>query len=400
LKAGYVEVWKYNSTHSGTPQGGILSPLLANIYLNELDKKVADIKEEFDKPRSAEMSGAYREKDNEIKRLSRKIRLEKDEFQRKNLIANLKKCKQDLRKIPCTPQDNKRLVFVRYADDWLIGICGDKMDCEEIKEHIGVYLKDTLKLELSEEKTLIIHSSERTRFLGYDISIRRSKMVKGYKSGRKARTLNHRVELLVPLEEKIKNFLFTRGIVVQTADGKLKPTHRTHLLSYSDSEIVERYNAEIRGICNYYRPAVNYHKLNYFCYLMEYSCLKTLAGKHKSTVAKVWNKYRHGKTWSIPYMAKAGVKYTRIVKTADCKSDSVNDTILRKTPFPKRRTILERLNAHICELCSDKSAESYEIHHVGSLKKLGSSLWEKIMKKMRRKTLVVCGNCHTHVIHG
>jgi len=400
LKAGYIEDWKYNPSHSGTPQGGILSPLLANIYLNELDKKVATIKEKFDKPRSAIATNAYLEKQREIKRLSSKLQREKDKSQRSKLIEDLKKCKQELVKIPSSPQDNKKLVYVRYADDWLIGICGDKTDCEEIKEEIGSYLNTALKLELSEEKTLITHSSKLTRFLGYDIRVRRSQKVKGLKNGSKKRTLNYRVELLVPLKEKIEKFLFEKGIVVQTPDGKLKPVHRPHLLRLSDHEIVERYNAEIRGICNYYRLAVNYHKLNYFCYLMEYSCLGTLANKYKKSTAKMWNKYRHGKTWSIPYITKSGPKRVQIVKTADCKTGPFSDIIPRFIPYPKRRTIQERLNAHTCELCNDKKAESYEIHFVGSLKKLGNSLWEKVMKKKRRKTLVVCRNCHIHVIHG
>jgi hypothetical protein len=212
--------------------------------------------------------------------------------------------------------------------------------------------------------------------------------------------MNHRVELLVPFPEKIEKFLFAKGIVKQTPDGNFKPVHRPNLLNLSDYEIVKHYNAEIRGICNYYRLAVNYHKLGYFCYLMEYSCLKTLARKYKSTVSKIWNKYRDRKTWSIPYMTKTEVKHVRIVKTADCKTGTVCDIIPRSTQFPRKRTLQERLNARICELCDDKNAETYELHHVGSLKKLGDSIWEKIMKKKRRKTLVVCGRCHSHVIHG
>ena len=400
LKAGYIENWKYNSTFSGTPQGGILSPILANIYLNELDNKVAEIKKNFDRPRKTDKTKAYRKKTNEIQRLSSKLRKEEDEIQRKNLLTTLKKCKQELRKIPCTPRDNKRLVYVRYADDWLIGICGNKMDCEEIKMQIGDFLKDTLKLELSEEKTLITHSSQRTRFLGYDIRVRRSQIIKGFKSGKKARTLNYQVELLVPLEEKIIKFLFERGIVRKTPDGKLKPIHRPSLLSRSDHEIVEHYNAEIRGICNYYRLSVNYHKLGYFRYLMEYSCLKTIASKHKSTVSKIVTKFRQGKTWAVPYMTKVGVKYLNLVKIADCKIGIICDIVPRRSLFPTRRTIQERLNARVCELCNDKNAETYEIHNVGSLKKLGDSFWEKVMKKKRRKTLVVCGRCHSHVIHG
>ena len=400
LKVGYVEDWKFHQTHSGTPQGGILSPLLANIYLNELDTFVAEMKVDFDKPRNTYVTNAYREKRNEIRRLSSKVSKEKDDVQRRALLTDLKKCKQELRKIPCVTQDNKRLVYVRYADDWVIGVCGSKIDCEAIKEQIRVHLRDILKLELSEEKTFITHSSERIRFLGYDISVRRSQIVKGLKDGRKRRTLNHQVELRVPMQDKIEKFLFAKGIVKQTPDGNFKPVHRPNLLNLSDYEIVKHYNAETRGICNYYRLAVNYHKLGYFCYLMEYSCLKTLARKYKSTVSKIWNKYRDRKTWSIPYMTKTEVKHVRIVKTADCKTGTLCDIIPRSTPFPRKRTLQERLNARICELCDDKNAETYELHHVGSLKKLGDSIWEMIMKKKRRKTLVVCGRCHSHVIHG
>jgi len=163
------------------------------------------MKERFDKPRSAKLTKAYTEKSNEIKRLLSRIRREKDDSKRIELLSNLKKCKQDRRKIPCTPQDNKNLVYVRYADDWLIGVSGNKMDSEEIKEEIGSYLSDTLKLELSEEKTLITHSSEQVRFLGYDISIRRSQAVKRDKNGRrKRRTLNLSVELLVPLNTNVQ----------------------------------------------------------------------------------------------------------------------------------------------------------------------------------------------------
>jgi group II intron reverse transcriptase/maturase len=249
LKAGYVEGWKYNPTYSGTPQGGILSPLLANIYLTELDTLVSEIKTEFDKPRSTNVTDAYREKQNEIRRLQLKIRKEEDDVQRRKLLADLKERKQEHRKIPYAPQDNKKLVYVRYADDWVIGICGNKADCEEIKGQIRAYLKDVLKLELSEEKTFITHSSERIRFLGYDISVRRNQQVNGLKNGIKKRVLNHRVELLVPMQEKIEHFLFAKGIVKQTPDGKLKPSHRPNLLSLSDYEIVKQYNAEIRGIC-------------------------------------------------------------------------------------------------------------------------------------------------------
>ena len=136
---------KYNRTYSGTLQDGIPSPILANIRLNELDKKVTDIKESFDKPRSAELTEAYHAQTLIIKRIESRLRYEHDEQRRKELIDNLKACKKDLLKIPSKPQDNKRLVYVRYADDWLIGICGNKMDCEAVKTQISAYLGEMLK---------------------------------------------------------------------------------------------------------------------------------------------------------------------------------------------------------------------------------------------------------------
>lgn len=397
LKAGYVENWKFNRTYSGTPQGGILSPILANIYLHELDEMVRKLKASFDKPCSAIKSEEYRLMDKESKRLSYWIDHTKDEDERQNLIAEFKSCKQQLRKIPSKSKDNKRLVYVRYADDWLIGVCGNREEANSIKMEIGHFLKNTLHLELSEEKTLITHSSNHVRFLGYDIGVRRNQEVKGCKNGKKARTLNMRVELLVPLQEKIEKFLFAKGAIVQRPDGTFKPMHRPYLLNLSDSEIVEHYNAEIRGICNYYSLAVNHHTLDYFCYLMEYSCLKTLANKHKTSVAKMIDLYRNGKNWAVPYQTKAGQKSVRIVKIADCKKANDSDTIFQPSRFPKKRTIQERLNAGVCELCGSSENGLCEIHHVGSLKDLGNQPWELLMKQKNRKTLVVCSGCHSEI---
>ena len=187
LKAGYVWNWTYNPTYGRTLQGGILSLLLTSIYLNELDNKVAEIKANFDSPQRTNEKEAYLEKRNERRRLSSELREEKDEMQRQNLLAALEKNEQELQNISCALQDNKKLVYVRYVDKWLIGISGDETDCEEIKTQIREYLKDTLKLELSEEKTRIIPGSKKTIFLGYGISIRRNQVTRVSKSGRKGK---------------------------------------------------------------------------------------------------------------------------------------------------------------------------------------------------------------------
>lgn len=408
LKAGYVENWKYNKTYSGTPQGGICSPILANIYLNELDIKFREMKTKFDRPRSKNewKTPEYREIDNEMKKISYWIDHTTDREERGTLIEQYKALKKRLNTIPCHQQTNKKFTFVRYADDWLVGVCGTKAECEALKVEIADFLSNELHLELSEEKTHITHSSKDARFLGYNVSVRRCQKIKGFKmkSGkrRKSRTLHLKVALKIPHSEKIERFLFAKKIIIQTPDGRFKPVHRAALLNMSDSEIVEHYNAEARGLLNYYNLAVDYHTLDYFCYLMEYSCLKTLACKHKSSVRKMIRLYKDGKTWSVPYETVKGTKRVRPVKVADCRKNKANaatDIVFSRTRYAWKSTIRQRLNARICELCGTRTAELYEVHVVRNLSELGDLDWELAMKAKRRKTLVVCPACHNR-IHG
>ena len=211
LKAGYIENWQYNATYSGTPQGGICSPILANIYLNELDRKFREIASRFYRPRSALKTEAYRSLDNEMKRLSGRIKKETDEAVRREMIHRYQELRKSLHLVPTRPADNKKLTFVRYADDWLVGVCGTKQDCLELKAEIAAFLQSELKLTLSEEKTLITHSSKNVRFLGYDICVRRNQEVKGHRmsSGtwRQSRSLHMKVALTIPHREKIESFL-------------------------------------------------------------------------------------------------------------------------------------------------------------------------------------------------
>ncbi len=401
LKAGYVENWKYNKTYSGTPQGGICSPILANIYLHELDMKFEEIKQRFDKPRSTYKTHEYWAIDKEMKKISYWIDHTEDRNERQILIEQHKLLKKQLRNIPCKPMDNKKFTFVRYADDWLVGVCGNKQECEDFKAEIAEFLKDELNLTLSEEKTLITHSSEKVRFLGYNISVRRSNEVKGHrmKNGkwRKSRTLHMKVELTIPHIDKIEKFMFENKVIRQKPNGEFQPIHRKALLNMADYEIVEQYNAEMRGLLNYYNLAVDYHTLDYFCYLMEYSCLKTIANKHKSSVRKIIRQYKDGKTWSIPYETKRGTKRIRPIKIADCKRGYTNDIVYKRKKYNWKTTIRQRLNAHVCELCGTGSADLYEVHVVRNMNELGNSDWENAMKKLRRKTLVVCSKCHNRI---
>lgn len=404
LKAGYLEDWQYHKTYSGTPQGGIISPLLANIYLHELDKFVMKLKSEFDTPGVGQITPEYRELHNEIKRLSYRLMKVTGE-ERKLVLAEYKLKRQKLMSIPCTAQTDKKLKYVRYADDFLIAVKGSREDCQWIKSKLAEFIVDELKMELSEDKTLITHSSKCARLLGYDVRVRRSGKIKRGGPGHvKKRTLNGGVELLVPLNDKIRQFVFTKGVAIQKEDGSMFPVHRKYLVGLTDLEIVSVYNAELRGICNYYGMASNFCKLHYFAYLMEYSCLKTLASKHKTSLSKIINKFNDGTgKWGVPYETKLGSKRRYFANYADCKGKgSAMDCISNAAVVYGYavNTLENRLKAKVCELCGTTESGHYEVHHINKLKNLkGKERWEIAMIAKHRKTLVVCRDCHRSIIH-
>ena len=180
---------------------------------------------------------------------------------------------------------------------------------------------------------------------------------------------------------------------------------RVDLTRNTDLEIVTTYDAEIRGLCNFYFLASNYRSLNYFSYLMEYSCLKTLAWKHRCKLSKIYDKYRIGaKRWGIPYETNAGMKVRKPTKFNEIdgkRFDDVIPTII--TIIAKGRTTIDsRLKAYRCELCGYEGKDrKYEVHHVNKVKNLKEKEpWEVVMIAKRRKTLVVCRDCHQKIHHG
>ena len=402
LKSGYMEDWDFHETYSGCPQGGIISPILANVYLNELDRYITQLKKEFDhgyNPRNfTEEYNAIRHKRDALHEKIKKA----EGTMREQLIAQHKQLTKQLFRTPAKACTDKRLKYVRYADDFLIAVNGTREECEAIKAKLTDFVRDTLKMELSQEKTLITHSNTPARFLGFDVRVRRDASVK--RSGkRKMRTMNNKVELNIPLKDKVETYLLSHSIAKR--DGKrLIPIHRPILLNRTDLEIVMIYNAELRGLCNYYAIASNFNKLVYFGYLMEYSCLKTLANKHRSRISKVRYEYRDGTgAWGVPYETKKGKRRMMFAKYSDCKGKDLTEKVpdLAYRYSHNTTSFEERLKAKVCEVCGCTDSDSYEIHHVNKVKNLkGKADWEKVMLAKRRKTIVVCHKCHMRIHHG
>lgn len=405
LKAGYLEDFVYHNTYSGCPQGGIISPILANIYLHELDLYVTELSKGFQKPYKSRITAEYSRLSGRMTRVKQKIKKAEEAgnmAEKERLLKELKKLRSQLLKTPCKSQTDKEIKYVRYADDFIIGVRGSREDCEEIKRKLSCFIRDSLKMELSEEKTLITHSNTYARFLGYDMRIRRSNVIKPNGRGTTQRTMSNHMELAVPLGDKIQPFLFKHGVVKQKENGELEPVHRNVLLRLTDLEIVSAYDAELRGICNFYYLAGNFYKLHYMSYLMEYSCLKTLAFKHRCTIGKIKEKFSDKKGgWCIPYETKKGMKYLYLSKHSDCaKGKEASDTIPGMTMIHKhtRSTLESRLKAKTCELCGCTESRQFEIHHVNKLKNLkGKEPWEVMMIAKRRKTMVVCYECHKKI---
>lgn len=405
LKAGYMENWEYHKTYSGTPQGGILSPILANIYLHELDKRVEAMQKEFQAPAKYAYTPAYGKKAREIAKLRKKYGECADEAEKKELLKQIHSLEVEKRKLPYKDASDKKLSYVRYADDFIIGISGNREEAEKVKQELTLFAANLLKLELSDEKTKITHSSENAHFLGYDINVRRCQQTKRKANGVVQRTLNNSVELLIPMD-KIEKFMYDREVVIQGKDGGLIPWQRNSMAGLTDLEIVDTYNSQTRGICNYYSMASNFSKLNYFVYLMEYSCLKTLAKKHKTRISAVKKMFKAGKSWGIPYETKTGKKRMMIVKFSDFKKGAVYDwssvdTVKNHIHFNTRNSLEARLKANKCELCGAEGNDiSFEIHHVNKMKNLkGKEQWETAMIARKRKTLVVCKECHKKIHH-
>jgi hypothetical protein len=402
-RAGYLEDWIWDATLSGVPQGGVASPILSNIYLHKLDEFVENVLiPEYTQGQRRAHNPRYRQVAREIAR----ARQHGDR-------AEVKPLYRQLHSLPSrNPYDPgyRRLRYCRYADDTLLGFIGPKAEAEQIKSRLTTFLRDELALNLSPEKTLTTHArSQRARFVGYEITVaainRRTQRPSGT-SRRNRRTVNGTVVLQVPAS------VIKAKAAPHLAGGK--PACRNPIVNEADYTIVGRFGAEYRGIIQYYLLAGDVYRLHRLCWIMETSMLKTLAKKHRSSVPKMTARFkaktdtpygprtcfeaslqREGKK---PLVARFGGIPLKRQKTA-----VLTDRIVTGAAYPYKELITRLLKGR-CELC--QNTDSISVHHVRSLTALAKAKsgqpqpeWAQVMAKRRRKSLVVCGDCHD-LIHG
>ncbi|RPH71585.1 maturase, partial [bacterium] len=397
LKAGYLEDWRYHNTLSGVPQGGVVSPILSNLVLDRLDKFVEQqLLPAYNRGRRRQVDPQYR-----------KLTVAAYKARKAGNRELTRQFNQQAQKIPSRKPDDpnfRRLWFVRYADDWLLGFTGPKSEAEEIKRQIAAFLRNELNLELSDEKTLITHArTEKAHFLGYEIHTLQANDKHDHRG---QRCINGAIGFRVP------------HAVIQSKSVKYmrkgKPIHRMQCVNDSVYSIVAQYQAEYVGIVQYYRLAYNLHQLGRLKWTMEVSLVKTLAKKHKTTCPKIYKRY--GTTLKVkegtykvlqvhlerepgkrPLEAHFGgvpLKWNKWV--------AINDTV--EPIWSKRSEIVERLLAQECELCG--ANENIEVHHIRKLADVSPKghadrpEWMKVMAARKRKTLMVCQKCHHDIQYG
>ena len=401
LKVGYVEDWKYHQTYSGVPQGGTLSPVLSNIYLNELDRAMALHSAQFNQ-------GKKRQETREHHNLSSAVSKAKQKARKTGNWSRYKTLKKKQLKMEATdPLDPgfKRLHYIRYADDFLIGIQGSKAEAEQLRNWLEVFLREELQLELSVEKTLVTNAKKRVRFLGYDIRRWKGTRILRFptKQGVKTqRTASYQLCLLMPADKTIK-FAQQYG-----ETNKWRGKHRNKLLNLSELEILMTYNAEVRGFLGYYALADNLKDAaGRVLWITQTSFFRTLAAKRRCSIKKVMKSLKRGPRRYVIELSKEGKgirEYELIASTRQLKTEKVTydrvDTIPQTWMYQSRNELGKRLLADKCEWCGIRGSQ-VEVHHVRKLSNLkGKTLWERQMIERRRKTMVLCVECHDELHAG
>jgi len=406
MKAGYIETKSTKKElmvpDSGIAQGGLLSPLLSNIYLHELDKFMETICKEYSKNFESVRSKEYQLVGNVVRTAHRRYKKSynltklnpKNTIETKLLKKALLIAIKQREKVSASSITGSKVNYVRYADDFLIGIIGSKSIAIEIKEKVQNFLKNHLKLDLNMDKTKITNVTKNfVRFLGYDISATTRKFystlrVKS-KIGTRARVGWGNIHLYMPVTDVIKS-LRDKGFVHKE---KTQGIYKGQFIPLDEFSIVRIYKSVLMGILNYYILANNSYKFETIRYLLTFSAAHTIAAKRRSSLRKVFKKY--GKHMRIKLNDKMSVDL------------AYNPIMARKLSAPtdpyqviKFHTNSKFIGDEPCYNCG--STENVEAHHVKKLSNLNPKLsaTDALMAKMKRKQIALCVKCHNLVHSG
>ena len=289
IKAGYFDMQHiYHGTKTGNAQGSCCSPILCNIYLDKLDRFMENIIER-------DTTGNYRRQNPDYA---------KARYQYKRAVKNgndpktIKLLIDEMTTLPSSDRYDpnfRRVKYVRYADDFLIGLIAPKTCAVDLKQEIKEFLKNELFLRLSDEKTKITHAAENdVTFLGYIIR-------KG--------AIKHSKFQSNPFDSTIRIYMNKDGIMRKLREngmctGNRYPIGITRLLKEPPEEIIKYGNQVLRGLLTQQRGCVNFYEGSRIQYIVQFSIAKTLARKFDISTKKVF--VRYGRYLSVSYKNAKG----------------------------------------------------------------------------------------------
>ena len=398
LNAGYQDLDESRKDSlAGTPQGGIVSPILANIYLHELDEYVEQLQQELSKGELRRPNPEYRSLQKRRQYLAKTGRINTEEY---------KELGVQMRKLPSLdPKDPNfvRVRYVRYADDWVVGVTGPKHLAEEIKEKVRQFLKAKLDLTLSEEKTVITNArTSDAKFLGYRIRLGRSKTAEQKQtlstnaSGKnfKRRSTGMQIVLRAPMDELIKK-LSQKGFC--NAQGR--PMHKKAWTLLDEDQIISLFSSVNRGLQNYYRPTDNWGELSRIQYILKFSLAKTLAAKKQVPITRIIkdkgiqvNVTRKGQQRTITF-------YRNTDWTIDRKAFTNSPTIDLVRMNERMRT-RSKLGLPCCICFENIGVAMHHVRHIRKMTERQVKGFTALLAKINRKQIPVCQECHRKIHNG
>lgn len=408
LKAGYMADWRWHATYSGTPQGGVISPLLANIYLHELDEFMEAYQLRFNRGQTRKVNPDYSRLQSRANYYCRHripaLRAQGNETEAQKCLEEVEKLKAAARTVPSKDMFDpnfRRLRYVRYADDFLIGVIGTKQEAREIMDEVERFLARHLGLNTSEQKSGIRNADDGASFLGYT--------VRTHTSGRVQRqTYRSRPVLKRDAARSVQLHVPYAKLVAFAEKHRLgnlhenRGTHRSELAYHSDAEILVLYNSWMRGLAEYYKLGSCWkNELSRVYHIWWFSLVKTLACKHKCSIARVCNKLLsiesgdhglwlevNGRRRFVPVFKLKHIRIGRINRGSQIDQVRARPINLAGTDW------LDRLRASHCEACGPTD-EPLEVHHARKLSDVAHlSLMARMRSARQRKRIVLCRPCH------